>query len=180
MISNKKMRRYSNSLSASLIIPAVTLVVMAMPFVTFPQALATTINVTREISAPTNQIWEIISNIDNESQYWSVFKEINNINKIDNIIERQVVISAGPQNNTSHQIVMIYPNEMKIHANLTEGFVTGERILELDTISENKSRLKALWDIDLSGIPIIGRGFAENGIKQTTEEAVNRIAQQVE
>jgi hypothetical protein len=29
----------------------------------------------------------------------------------------------------------------------------------------------------LSGIPIIGGGFAENGIKQTTEEALNRIAQ---
>jgi hypothetical protein len=32
----------------------------------------------------------------------------------------------------------------------------------------------------LSGIPIIGRGFAENGIKQTTEEALNRIAQVAE
>ena len=32
----------------------------------------------------------------------------------------------------------------------------------------------------ISGIPIIGRGFAENGIKQTTEEALSRIAQAVE
>lgn len=180
MINDKKIRKYSNSLSVALVIPAVTLVVMGMAFVTLPQAFATTINVTREISAPANQIWGIISNMDNEPQYWSTFKEINNVNKTDNIIERQVVISAGPQNNTSHQIVTIYPDEMKIHTNLTEGFVIGERIIELDTISANKSRLNALWDIDLSGIPIIGRGFAENGIKQTTEEAMDRIAQAVE
>ena len=180
MINDKKIRKYSNSLSVALVIPAVTLVVIGMAFVTLPQAFATTINVTREISAPANQIWGIISNMDNEPQYWSTFKEINNVNKNDNIIERQVVISAGPQNNTSHQIVTIYPDEMKIHTNLTEGFVIGERIIELDTISANKSRLNALWDIDLSGIPIIGRGFAENGIKQTTEEAMDRIAQAVE
>lgn len=89
----------------------------------------------------------------------------------------------GPQNNTSHQIVTVYPDQMKIQANLTEGLVTGSRILEMESLSANKSRLNAIWDIDLdlSGIPIIGsRGFAENGIKQTTEEALSRIAQAAE
>lgn len=180
MIKDKKMRNRSNSHSVVLIVPAVIFLVVGMAFVILPQAFATTINVTREISAPANQIWGIISNIDNEPQFWSTFKEINNINKTDNIVERQVNISAGPQNNTSHQIVTVYPNEMKIQTNLIEGFVIGDRILKLDTISANKSRLNALWNIDLSGIPIIGRGFAENGIKQTTEEALNRIAQVAE
>jgi hypothetical protein len=66
---------------------------------------------------------------------------------------------------------------MKIQTKLTEGFVTNSRILELETLSANKSRLNVIWDIDLSGVPIIGRGFAENGIKQTTEEALDGIAQ---
>lgn len=180
MIKDKKMRNRSNSQSVVLIVPAVIFLVVGMAFLILPQAFATTINVTREISAPAIQIWGIISNIDNEPQFWSTFKEINNINKTDSIVERQVIISAGPQNNTSHQIVTVYPDEMKIQTNLTEGFVIGERILKLDTISANKSKLNALWDIDLSGIPIIGRGFAENGIKQTTEEALNRIAQVAE
>jgi hypothetical protein len=180
MIENEKMRKYSKSLSEPLIIPLCIFVAIGMTFVTLPQAFATTINVTREISAPVNQVWGIISNVDNEAQYWSTFKEINNINKTDNIIERQVIISAGPQNNTSHQIVTVYPDQMIIQANLTEGLVTGSRILELQSLSANKSRLNAIWDIDLSGIPIIGRGFAENGIKQTTEEALSRIAQAAE
>ena len=174
------MRNRSNSHNVALIVPAVIFGVIGMAIVTLPQAFATTINVTRVISAPANQVWGIISNIDNEPQFWSTFKEISNINKTDNIVERQVIISAGPQNNTSHQIVTIYPDEMKIQTNLTEGFVIGDRILKLDTISENKSRLNVIWDIDLSSIPIIGRGFAENGIKQTTGEALNRIAQVAE
>lgn len=178
MIKDKEMRNCTKSPSETLIVPAVIFLVMTL--VTLPESFATTINVTREISASANQVWPIISNIDNEPQFWLTFKEINNLNKTDNIIERQVIIVAGPQNNTSHQIVTIYPDEMKIQTKLTEGFVIGDRILKLDKISANKSSLNAIWDIDLSGIPVIGRGFAENGIKQTTEEALNRIAQEAE
>jgi len=69
-------------------------------------------------------------------------------------------------------LVTIFPEQLKIQANLTEGIITGTRTVVLEPISENESRLKVLWDIDLSGIPIIGRGFAENGIKQTTEDAL--------
>ena len=58
--------------------------------------------------------------------------------------------------------------------------ITGTRTLVLEPISENESRLKVLWDIDLSGIPIIGRGFADNGIKQTTEDALGKIVLSVE
>jgi hypothetical protein len=58
--------------------------------------------------------------------------------------------------------------------------ITGTRTLVLEPISENESRLKVLWDIDLSGIPIIGRGFADNSIKQTTEDALGKIALSVE
>ena len=55
---------------------------------------------------------------------------------------------------------------MKIQTNLTEGFVTGTRIIQLNPISDNKTRVYAVWDIDLSAIPVFGRGFAENGIRQ--------------
>jgi hypothetical protein len=180
MIRDKEMIKNSMNFGAVQIIPAAIFLVAVMAFVTLPQTFATSINVTQDISAPANKVWEIISNVDNEPQYWSTFKEINNINRTDNIIERQVIINAGPQNNTSHQIVTVYPDKMIIQTKLTEGFVTGSRTLELDTLSANKSRLNAIWDVDLSGIPIIGRGFAENGIKQTTEEALKKIAMAAE
>lgn len=56
MIKDKKMRNGSNSHSVVLIVPAVIFLVVGMAFVILPQAFATTINVTREISAPANQI----------------------------------------------------------------------------------------------------------------------------
>jgi carbon monoxide dehydrogenase subunit G len=180
MIKSNDVKEYVVDLNIRRVIPAVIFVVMGIAFIALPQALATSINVTRDISAPADQVWTIISNVDNETQYWPTFKEIKNINKTGNTIEREVTISAGPQNNTSHQIVTLYPEQMKIQTNLTQGFVTGSRNLQLESVSDNKSRVDVLWNIDLSRIPIIGRGFAENGIKQTTEEALSRIAQQVE
>jgi carbon monoxide dehydrogenase subunit G len=175
-----KDKKHAESIKMKTIIFAVIFASIVITFATFPQAFATSINVSREISAPADKVWNIISNVDNETQYWSTFKEIKNINKMDNIIERDVTISAGPQNNTSHQIVTLYPERMKIQTNLTQGLVIGTRDLELEPVSDNKTRVDVLWNVDLSGIPIIGRGFAENGIKQTTEEALSRIAQAVE
>jgi carbon monoxide dehydrogenase subunit G len=177
MIKGKYKRKYLNSINIQSVISATILAVMGIAFIVMPQVFATSLNITREIAAPADRVWNIISNVDNETAYWPTFKEIKNINKTDDIIEREVTISAGPQNNTSHQIVTLYPKLMKIQTNLTEGLVTGTRILQLDPISDNKTRVNAVWDIDLSGIPIIGRGFAENGIRQTTDEALSRIAQ---
>jgi carbon monoxide dehydrogenase subunit G len=180
LIKSKDLKKYGESIKVQPVMFAVILMSVAIAFVALPTAFATSINVSREIAAPVDEVWNIISNVDDETQYWSTFKEIKNINKTDNIIEREVTISAGPQNNTSHQIVTIYPEQMKIQTNLTEGLVTGNRILQLETISDNKSRVDVVWNVDLSGISIIGRGFAENGIKQTTEEALLRIAEATE
>jgi carbon monoxide dehydrogenase subunit G len=180
MIKMKDVKKYVVDFKIPRVIPAVIFVLMGLAFIALPQAFATSINVTRDISAPADKVWNVISNVDNETQYWYTFKEIKNINRTGNTIEREVTISAGPQNNTSHQIVTLYPEQMKINTNLTQGLVTGSRNLEIEPVSDNKSRLNAIWNIDLSAIPIIGRGFAENGIKQTTEEALSRIAQAVE
>ena len=180
MIKTKYVKKYVADIKIHSVMLAVIYVSIAIALVTLPQAFATSLNSTREISAASVEVWNIVSNVDNETQYWSTFKEIKNIKKTDNIVERQVTISAGPQNNTSHQIVTLHPEQRKILTNLTEGLVTGSRILQLEPISENKTRVSVLWDIDLSGIPVIGRGFAENGIKQATEDALNRIAQATE
>ena len=42
------------------------------------------------------------------------------------------------------------------------------------------TKIDAVWEVDLSGIPVLGRGFAKDGITGTTEEALGKIAQAVE
>jgi hypothetical protein len=62
--------------------------------------------------------------------------------------------------------------------------VTGSRVLTLSPSTGNNTttttKIDAVWEVDLSGIPILGRGFAKDGITGTTEEALGKIAQAVE
>ena len=109
-----------------------------------PQAIATSleeIKVSREISAPVDQVWNIISDVDNETKYWSTSKNIKNINKIDNIIEREVTVRAGPQDAKTHQFVTVNPEQMLIQTNITEGPVTGSRVISLTPLSVNKTKV---------------------------------------
>ncbi|HKH86500.1 MAG TPA: SRPBCC family protein, partial [Nitrososphaera sp.] len=156
-----------------------------------PQATASSleeIRASREISAPIDQVWNVVSNVDNETKYWSTFKAIKNINKTAinmtaNTTEREVTLVVGPQGETiSHQFVTVNSEQFVVQTNITEGPVTGTRLLTLSPSSSNTNATKidVLWNVDLSGIPIFGRGFAKDGIMRTTEEALSNIAAEVE
>jgi hypothetical protein len=127
-------------------------------------------------------VWNIVSNIDNETKYWPTFKAIKNINSANNVTEREVTIIAGPQGDTkTRQFVTIEPNQFSVETNITEGPVTGTRLLTLNPSSDNSTTISdVVWQVDLSGIPTIGQGFAKDGIKKTTEEALSNIAAAVE
>jgi uncharacterized protein YndB with AHSA1/START domain len=173
----------SKALTTMLVTIAIASVVMTTVW-QIPQATATSleeIKVSREISAPVDQIWNIVSDVDNETKYWTTYKTIKNINKIDNIVEREVTVTAGPQNAKTHQFVTLNPEQMVIQTNITEGPVTGSRVLTLSPSSDiNATKIDVLWNIDMSGIPVIVKGLAKDNFMKTTEEALNRIAQTVE
>jgi carbon monoxide dehydrogenase subunit G len=140
------------------------------------------IKVSREISAPVDKVWNIVSNVDNDTKYWPTFKSIKNIDKIGNTTEREVILVAGPQGETkTHQFVTVNQEQFVIDLNITEGPVTGTRVLALSpSLDVNTTKADVIWEVDLSGIPILGRGFAKDGIMRTTEEALGNIAAEVE
>jgi carbon monoxide dehydrogenase subunit G len=155
-----------------------------------PQATASSleeINASHEISSPMDQVWKIVSDIDNEAKYWSTFKAIKNINTntinmTANITEREVTIEAGPLGEAvTHQFVTVNPEQFVIETNITEGPVTGTRTLTLSPSSiTNATRVDVLWNIDLSSIPFFGRSFAKDGILRTTGEALTNIEAELE
>jgi uncharacterized protein YndB with AHSA1/START domain len=155
-----------------------------------PQATASSleeIKASSEISSPIDQVWNVVSDIDNETKYWSTFKAIKNINMTAfnmtaNTTEREVTLVTGPLGETiTHQFVTVNPEQFVVETNITEGPVTGNRILTLSPSSNaNATRIDVFWNVDMSGIPVFGRGFAKDGIMRTTEEALSNIAAEVE
>jgi uncharacterized protein YndB with AHSA1/START domain len=155
-----------------------------------PQATASSleeIKASREISSPIDQVWNVVSDVDNETKYWSTFKTIKNINMTAinmtaNTTEREVTLMTGPLGETiTHQFVTVNPEQFVVETNITEGPVTGTRTLALSPSSNaNATRIDVFWNVDMSGIPVFGRGFARDGIMRTTEEALSNIAAEVE
>jgi uncharacterized protein YndB with AHSA1/START domain len=145
-----------------------------------PTALATSleeIKLTREVPAPIERVWNIVSDIDNEAKYWSIIKNITNINKTDTITEREVTVQAGPGGEArTHQIVAVDPDQFVVKMNITEGPITGSRLITLTPENNTTTRIDAVWGIDLSEIPLLGKGFAKDSFQKTTEDALSNIA----
>jgi uncharacterized protein YndB with AHSA1/START domain len=194
MKNNEKFKKKNTSTKTYTIITVVALAVASSVMTSVwqvPQATASSleeIRASHEISAPIDQVWNFVSDIDNETKYWSTFKAIKNINMTAinmtaNTTEREVTLVVGPQGETvTHQFVTVNPEQFVVETNITEGPVTGTRVLTLSpsTSSTNATKIDVLWNVDLSGIPIFGRGFAKDGIMRTTQEALSNIAADVE
>jgi uncharacterized protein YndB with AHSA1/START domain len=134
-------RKALTAISVAIAIASVVVMTTAWQI---PQAIATSleeIKVSREISAPADQVWNIVSDVDDETKYWPTYKTIKNINKTDNIIEREVIVKAGPKDAKTHQFVTVNPEQMLIQTNITEGPVTGSRVISLTPLSDNKTKV---------------------------------------
>ena len=194
MKKNDKGKKKITNTELHTIITVVTLAIVSSIVMSsvwqIPQAAASSleeIKASREVSSPIDQVWNVVSDIDNETKYWSTSKTIKNINTTSvnmtaNTTEREVTIETGPLGETvTHQFVTVNPKQFVVQTNITEGPVTGTRTLTLSPSSNtNATRIDALWNVDLSGIPFFGRGFAKEGILRTTEEALANIAAQLE
>ena len=134
------------------------------------------IEVSVEISAPIDKVWDIISDIDNESKFWKGTKEIRNISKNGNIITREITIAFRDQK--CMQEVKIQPKE-KIEFVFTKGIIYGIKIITL-TLKDEKTLLKVKWDIKLTGMMGMFTGMIKNHIESGTVQALQKIKEEIE
>jgi ribosome-associated toxin RatA of RatAB toxin-antitoxin module len=134
------------------------------------------INVSVEINASIDKVWNIVSDIDNEPKFWKGTKEIRNISKNGNIVNREITIAFRDQK--CMQEVKLYPKE-KIEALFTKGVIDGTKIIALSA-KEGKTVLKAKWDIKLTGIMGMFTGMVKKHIESGTEQALQKIKEEAE
>lgn len=134
------------------------------------------IQVEVEIDAPIDKVWMVVSDIDNEPKFWKGTKEVKNISKEGNTINREVTIAFRDQK--CLQQVKIHPKE-KIEVKFTKGIIDGEKIVSL-TAKDEKTILSTYWDIKLTGIMGMFTGVIKNHIKSGTEQAMQSIKEEIE
>jgi hypothetical protein len=95
------------------------------------------INASTLVPAPIDKVWSIVADVDKDPQYWSVYKEIKNVNTTSsNVTERNVTLNIN--NDKAHQIITLDPKD-SILLNQTEGPITGTRTMTL-SVSNNEDR----------------------------------------
>jgi len=134
------------------------------------------IDVEVEINASVDEVWSIVSDIDNEPKFWKGTKEVKNISKKENIINREITIAFRDQK--CLQEIKLEPKE-KIHVKFTKGILNGEKIITL-TPKDEKTVLRTVWDIKLTGMMSMFTNVIKNHIRGGTEQAMQSIKEAIE
>ena len=135
-----------------------------------------TISASREVSAPSDKVWDIVADVDNEPQYWHGTKTVKNIRKSGNTIEREVTIAF--KDSKCRQTVVLNPKK-SVEIAITDGPLKGTKTVTLSPSGE-RTRIDVVWDIKLVGFLGMFTGMVKKHIAEGTEEALARIAKAVE
>lgn len=129
-----------------------------------------------EINAPLEKVWDLVSDIDSEPKFWKGTKEVRNISKEGNIVNREIIIAFRDQK--CQQEVTILPKE-KIVAVFTKGIISGSKTLNLIP-QGNQTILQANWDIKLTGMMGMFTGMIKKHIRNGTNLALQSIKEELE
>ena len=131
------------------------------------------IHSTRIVSASVDKVWNTIANLGSDMA-WNQVDTMKIIKKTGNTLEADTTV--GPQNAKSHEVITLHPKQSVV-TNVTQGPITGSRVVTLSPLSANKTNIDVLWNIDMSGVPFFAKGFAKDGFTKATEGALNRLTQ---
>ena len=129
-----------------------------------------------EINAPIEKVWDLVSDIDNEPKFWKGTKEVRNISKEGNTVNREIIIAFRDQK--CQQEITLYPKE-KIVAIFTKGIISGSKTVKLIS-QENQTLLEVKWDVKLTGIMGMFTGIIKKHIRSGTNLALQSIKEELE
>jgi len=128
------------------------------------------------INSTLDKIWNLISDINNEPEFWKGTKSIRNISQNGNTTKREITIAF--KDKKCLQDVTLYPKE-KVEAIFIEGIINGRKTVSIHEI-DNGYELEAIWDIKLSGMMGMFTGMIKKHIQSGTEQALTEIKREVE
>lgn len=131
----------------------------------------------REVDASADEVWDTISDVDRDPEYWSGLTSIRNTRKERNLIEREVVVGFMGRKGT--QRIELFPKE-SIHLTMIDGPLRGSRDIKLVPLGARRTKIDVSWDIQFSAIPDFAQGFVRSRLEEGTREALNKIAKAAE
>jgi ribosome-associated toxin RatA of RatAB toxin-antitoxin module len=134
------------------------------------------IETSKVINSSIEKLWNIISDVDRDPEYWHGTKSIKNIKKEGNIIERETTISF--KNSRCKEIITLDENNKnKIKIEIIEGPIHGKKTITLEKIDTDSTKIAVIWNINLKGAMAgLFTIFIKKHILKGTKEALERIS----
>jgi hypothetical protein len=132
--------------------------------------------ITKLIEASQDSIWNIISDVDREPEFWHGTKSIKNIRKDGNVIERESIIAF--RNSICKEVITLNPKN-SVKKKITDGAIIGTKNIVLTPTGTNKTQVDVQWNIKVKGIFGLFRGLIKKHISEGTEDALLRISNAV-
>ncbi len=130
-----------------------------------------------EIQATQDRVWNIISDLENEGEYWYGTRDVRILSRNGNEIDREIA-----QNFRNHKIaqkVILRPKE-SVEIRYLKGLTEGVKVLSIESIGEDRQRLKAFWDVHFTGIYWLATFLVKRHTRNGTLHALERIKQTAE
>jgi ribosome-associated toxin RatA of RatAB toxin-antitoxin module len=135
-----------------------------------------TFHVSKEIHASLDKIWNLISDIDREPEFWHGTKSVKNMKKDGNVVERETVIAFR---NAVCKEIVILDAKNSVKKKILSGPITGTKDIRIRPLAANKTRVDVQWNITVRGFFGLFRGRVKKHISQGTQEALGRISTSV-
>ena len=135
------------------------------------------INASQVVAAPLDKVWDIISDVDNDSKYYKGLNDVKNISKDSNKIEREVTV--GFLKHKARQTIILNPKK-SVEIRMTKGPILGMKVTTLSQIDEGKARIDVSWNFTPSGVPAFVHEMIKIEITNGTKEALKKIANECE
>jgi len=127
----------------------------------------------RDVDASADEVWDIVSDVDKDPEYWNGLASIRNTRREGNLIEREVVVVFMGRKGT--QRIELVPKKL-IQLTMIDGPLRGSREIRLVPLGAKRTKIEVSWDIQFSAIPDFARGFVRSRLEDGTREALDRIA----
>jgi len=133
------------------------------------------VDVMLKINTTFEKVWSIISNVDNDHNYWKKIVRIKNISRDRNVVVREIYMSSGSK---YHQKITLFPKE-GMHIRWTKGTITGIKdIMLID--SGNTTIIRVQISYKPRGAVRIGSRDILEELQSEAENALELIKKEAE
>ena len=127
------------------------------------------------ISALPNETWKVISQINNDLQYWKGMMKLRNISKNGNVFVREVILKNGDK---CYQKIMLFPTD-EIHVRWMEGTINGTKDIMLTPMGK-QTLLQVEMNYKIRGIASLFSREVSEDLRNEAELALQLIKEEVE